>query len=194
MKIKKQDKQIIVKTQKEIDKILKNLDFEIKNDNDFQNATKLLKLVAEQKRIILERKNKIIKPLNDALVEVRELFKPAEEKLQILDEKLRKEIEKYSMLKEKEKEEEIKMIASEIQNKNDLDKAIIELKEKGVQIKNVLTDEIYFRKTKKIIVENENLLPREYLMPDMTKIRNDVLSGKDIPGVKVVEEKIVVVK
>ena len=45
-------------------------------------------------------------------------------------------------------------------------------------------------KTVKVVkIINEADIPREYLVPDMAKIKADIKAGKEIKGVEVVEEK-----
>ena len=51
----------------------------IKNDNDLKMSTEFLIKVKSVSKVIFEQKNPIVKSLNEALREVRELFKPGEE-------------------------------------------------------------------------------------------------------------------
>jgi hypothetical protein len=46
-----------------------------------------------------------------------------------------------------------------------------------------------FRTIRTVVIEDESKLPREYLLPDMGKIRKVALAGVAIPGVRVVEEQ-----
>lgn len=50
---------------------------------------------------------------------------------------------------------------------------------------------VQFRTIREVIIENESLLPREYLVPDMIKIRKVALAGVEIAGVKVVDKQVV---
>ena len=50
--------------------------------------------------------------------------------------------------------------------------------------------DIKFKKQMKIVVENFDEIPREFLMPDMDKIKLAVKNGQQIAGIKLVEEEI----
>jgi len=49
--------------------------------------------------------------------------------------------------------------------------------------------QIHFVSRQVVTVEDETKVPREYLMPDMTKIKKAIATGITIPGVKVSGEK-----
>lgn len=57
----------------------------------------------------------------------------------------------------------------------------------------VSTGKSQIRKVKRLVIENLAVVPREYMMPDETKIKVALLSGKSIPGCKIVEEKTIAV-
>ena len=59
--------------------------------------------------------------------------------------------------------------------------------------KNVTTDNgaVQFRTVKEVVIEDESKLPREYLIPDMAKIKKVALAGVEISGVKVIDKRIV---
>jgi hypothetical protein len=48
---------------------------------------------------------------------------------------------------------------------------------------------IHFTTRQMVEIEDESKLPREFLMPDLAKIKKAVATGIQIPGVKVSEEK-----
>lgn len=50
---------------------------------------------------------------------------------------------------------------------------------------------VHLRVNKVIQVTDEKLVPREYLIVDMRKVRADIKGGKQIPGISVTEEKTV---
>jgi hypothetical protein len=60
--------------------------------------------------------------------------------------------------------------------------------EKNVESK---SGAVQFRTVKEVVIEDENKVPREYLMLDMVKIRKVALAGVEIAGVKVVEKQVV---
>jgi hypothetical protein len=50
---------------------------------------------------------------------------------------------------------------------------------------------VQFRAMREVVIEDETKLPREYLIPDMKKIRKVALAGIAITGVKVIDKKVV---
>ena len=48
---------------------------------------------------------------------------------------------------------------------------------------------VQFRTIKEVVIEDESLVPREFLALDMVKIRKVALAGVDIAGVKVIEKQ-----
>jgi len=57
--------------------------------------------------------------------------------------------------------------------------------------KNVTTDNgaVQFRTRDVVEIEDETKIPREYLIPDMVKIKKVALAGVEIPGVRVVKRR-----
>jgi hypothetical protein len=50
---------------------------------------------------------------------------------------------------------------------------------------------INFREHKTIVITDEAKIPRSYMIPDLVKIRADIIGGAVIPGVEIKIEKIV---
>ena len=63
--------------------------------------------VKEIKKIIEEKKDSVVKPLNEALKNTRALFKPIEDKVEVIESYLKEEILKYNnkLLEEQRKRE-----------------------------------------------------------------------------------------
>lgn len=190
MKIKNKEKQEILETSQELDKITSNLNLEIKNENDYNNAIQILKIVNEQKKVIQEKKDKILKPIQEAINQVKELFHPLEVKFEKIDTQLRQAVKDYILKKKELEEKRIQEITKNIKTKEDLEKALKENQE--ITLTN--NESSYLRTVKKIEIYDVNAIPRKYLIPDLVEIRKAVLSGIEIPGVRIVEEKTVVIK
>jgi len=191
----------ISEVKKELSLVEKNIQkFQVKkiqSDNELEKVSKFFLDIRNYKLKIQEKKNSILRPLNEAIKNIRQLFFPIEKKLEDAELSVKKEIEKYHLEKEAKAEKEKQKIAEKVESgKISFEKAIekvekIEEAPKNIQSENGI---IGFRTIKKVVIENPELLPREYLVPDEVKIRRDVLNGKEIPGVKVYEEKVSVVK
>ena len=191
----------ISEVKKELSLVEKNIQkFQVKkiqSDNELEKVSKFFLDIRNYKLKIQEKKNSILRPLNEAIKNIRQLFFPIEKKLEDAELSVKKEIEKYHLEKEAKAEKEKQKIAEKVESgKISFEKAIekvekIEEAPKNIQSENGI---IGFRTIKKVVIENPELLPREYLVPDEVKIRRDVLAGKEIPGVKIYEEKVSVVK
>jgi hypothetical protein len=191
----------IQQVKKELSLVEKNINkFQVKkiqNDNELEKASRFLLDIRSYKIKIQEKKNSILKPLNEAVKNIRNLFAPVEKNLENAEFLIKKEIEKYQLEKEAKAEKEKQKIAEKVESgKISFEKAIEKIEKIEEVPKNIQSENgrIDFRMVKRVVIENPELLPREYLIPDEVKIRRDALSGKEIPGVRVYEEKISVVK
>lgn len=48
---------------------------------------------------------------------------------------------------------------------------------------------VHLRHNKTVVIDDESLVPREYLIPNIAKIAGDIKMGKEIPGVSVKETR-----
>jgi hypothetical protein len=191
----------IQQVKKELSLVEKNIQkFQVKkiqNENELEKISRFLLDIRNYKLKIQEKKNSILKPLNEAVKNIRSLFAPVEKNLEDAEFSIKKEIEKYHLEKEAKAEKEKQKIAEKVEiGKISFEKAIEKIEKIEEATKNIQSENgmINFRTVKRIAIENPELLPREYLIPDEVKIRRDVLAGKEIPGVKIYEEKVSVVK
>lgn len=53
---------------------------------------------------------------------------------------------------------------------------------------------VSYREVRKVVITDPMKLPREYLIPDEVKIRKVVLAGVEVPGTKIVVEKVPAIK
>lgn len=182
----------IAPIQKEVSKIVGIASaLKIKDKNDLQEATNLLTKIKVIGKELLFAKEKITKPLNEALKSARGFFAPVE------NEWLRAEkIVKEKML-DYQKEEMVKAAkeTSKIEAKVEagkmgFDKAADKI-EAITPAKTIASEgggSAQFRPIKKVVVEDESKIPDEYWVLDMVKVRKVALAGVEIPGVKIVEE------
>ncbi len=162
----------------------------IESVNDLTKATDLLKTVSNGEKLITSRKEEITRPLMKALASGRDLFKPIE--LGFAD---AKKVIKSKMIAFQIEEEEriaketVKIEARVAKGTMRAETAVGKLESVGTAPK------MNTRMIKKVRVVDETLIPREYLVPDMTKITEAILrEGITIPGVEKYEEKIVAVR
>jgi chromosome segregation ATPase len=167
----------------------------IKNDEELKAASSYLTQLNNLKREITEKKESITKPLNEALKNIRSLFYPLENKVNDLVLELKNRIAKYEEEKRKLIEKERKELAKKVEKGELKIEHALSVLEQQPMNSSIKTEDgkVSFRMIKEVVIENESLIPREYLVPDMVRIRRDALNGKNIPGVKVIERKQVVV-
>jgi len=160
----------------------------ISNEDNYKNAITILAKIKEIGKIIKIKKEAITKPLSESLKNARDLFRPLEDQFinaeKIIKTKMLKyksEIDKIA----KEKEEQIAKRAE----KGTIKLETAERKMNEIERINKTTQGKFgkatFRQTRKVRIINQTLIPLEYLVPNMTLIRTDALSGKNIPGVEV---------
>lgn len=172
---------------------------EIATEADYTKAGDQLVLIKGAEREVTERKNKIVKPLNEALKETRNLFRPIEDQLAAA-----RKVVQDSMLSFRQKAEaERQRIEQEAQAKLDQgeiteDEAIDSVAAASSPAKTMhgARGKTTVRTTREIEVVDAALIPRQYLVPDLVAIRRRALGigcePAEIPGVKVVERESIV--
>ena len=158
----------------------------ISNDLELTNGIDLLKRIKITGKIIKTQKEKITKPLLQALKEARAMFKPIEDSYAEAEKIVKQKILIYNQQQaEKEKE-----LAKKIEKgETTIDEVVQELKETP---KEGMIGKISTRTIKEVMIENENKIPRKYLVPNMSLIRQDALKGVKIDGVVVRDKKVIV--
>lgn len=162
----------------------------IKSKDDLQLANEQLKKVGEAKKWIAEKKASVIKPLNEALKGVRDLFRPIEERVSEAETGLKTEVMAYK----KKVDEVIAKKQKDIEEKVKKGEVGFEKASEIIERTQEKKDAFNIRKVKEVVIDDEKLLPREYLIPNMPKIKADALAGKAIKGVSIVVKEIPVIK
>jgi hypothetical protein len=160
----------------------------IKTDEDFENASELFLEAKNYLKIIKDKEGGFTKHINALKAELVSFFGPAKNQWTEIHDVLKSKIEMYQTKKlEQAKKENDKVVAKVEAGKMDFDQAGEKFKEVAKTAK-IEAGSVTFRTIKDVELEDESLLPREYLVPDMVKIRKVALAGVKIPGVKVVEK------
>ena len=166
---------------------------EIKVPDDLVKATDILSKIKIVGKMITNKKEGITKPLNMALRNARELFAPIEEQWYGAEKIVKMKMVVFNNAERAKAEKKAETIEKKVESgKMTPEKAIEKLDTitptKKVEAK---SGSIQFRTIKEVIIEDETKLTREYLMPDMLKIKADALRGIKVNGVKVIEKQIV---
>ncbi len=176
----------------------------IKTDKDQANAIKAIAgIEGEAKRIDAQRKF-FVDPLNVQVKKINSIFKPVIEGLEGAATMLRRKlIDRQAQIAAEAEAAKAKVLADleagkikDTKSSTAIEKATKKIENVKEAEKTVRTDEATttFRDVKKVVIEDPAKLPREYLVPDEVKIRKVALAGVEIPGVKVIVEKVPSIK
>lgn len=143
--------------------------------------------VKEIKKIVQEKKDSVVKPLNEALKNTRALFKPIEDKVDLIETYLKGEISKYNtkLLQEQRKREE------EAQSKIEAGATFEEATKLVANIEKKI-DAIPTRKIKRLKIVDASKIERQFLIPNEQAIKEALLAGIKVSGCELVEEEIIV--
>ena len=163
----------------------------IKTVDDLPAATSLLGKIKTVGKMITDKKNTITKPLNEALKNARAFFSPVEMQYSDAERIVKSKMIAFQSAETLRAVKKTEVIEKKVETgKMTFEKAAEKIEE-VTPPKNITTTAgaAQFRTVKVAVIDNESLLPREYLVPDMVKIRKVALAGVAIPGVRVVEEQ-----
>lgn len=163
----------------------------IASDQDMQSATDILSKIKSVGRLITEKKEAITKPLNEALKNARALFAPIEADYAKAEATIKGKMLVFQQDKARRAAEaEAKILNDRRLTAETKAERLAEVEAPQTKVEGN-SGAVQFKTVRKVVIENPEALPREYLVPDDVRIRKDALAGKDIPGVKVVEEQTV---
>lgn len=165
---------------------------EIEKQADLPQAVQMLSELNKTADKITEEKEKITKPLNEALKQERNRWKPIETVLEQAINTLRTKITKYQTAQIAiEKAQQEKIAARLEKGTLTLPTAVRRLADLKISEKSVNSEAGYikFRVTKKFIVENLELVPRDYLIINEALIKEAMKDQKEIPGIRYYEEQ-----
>lgn len=171
--------------------------FTIETEAQLNEASELLRKIKTAYKTVEERRTFVVKPLNDQIRNINGWFKSITEPLvqaeDILKRKVltfRQEQERIRLAEQKRLEEEAAKKQAEINKlaeQKGVEAPVLNVPKLAELDKTVNTSTI--KKVWTFEVTDLNLIPREYLVVDETKIRNAVREGvRNIPGVKIFEK------
>ena len=174
-------------------------ELKIKDDEGLTEATTLLTNVKKLSKWLTGEKEKIVKPMREAMNAARGLFAPLEDQVEDAEKKIKSAMITYQTKKEaeqKKKEESIEKRVESGQLKEET--GVRKLEELGELKSNVKveTGAAAFKKVKTVRVLDKDKVPDEYWIIDMVTLRSAALTasktqdklGEVIPGVEVYEE------
>ncbi len=155
----------------------------IKTPDDVEKAAQILRDIKVAEGVLSKRKKEITAPLMEGLASARDLFKPFETSLAESKAVVKGEMLAYEVRVE---EAEKKLAARVEKGTMKAETAVAKMEDMKVEMNT--------RIVRKLEIEDETVIPREYLMPDRTKITAALLGGKKVAGASLRDEKIIVTK
>ncbi len=167
----------------------------IKTPEDMSAAVNVLSTLNQTLDRLTEDKEKLTKPINELLKEIRGRYKPFELKLEEAIEKVRKAMITYQTEQKRiAKIEEDKIIAriGEGKGKLKVETAIRKMEEVDKPDQKVSTEAglVKFKTVKKFEVEDVSKLPKEYILANEVAIRKAMTEGKEVSGVRYFTEEV----
>lgn len=173
--------------------LLKAESLTVKNQQEYSEAVEVLSKIKTVMKMVKENKEAITKPINESLKNIRALFSPIEENTEkaedIIKSKMRNFLDEEEERERKEKEKIAhKLALGKISEEKAIEKIEdVKKMENKVETK---TGGATVRIERKFRITDEFRIPREYLTPDLAKIKDAVLKQNQIiDGVEVYEEK-----
>lgn len=191
MEIAKEVQALIKRQAEGADKVAKEII--IKNQNDFEKASELFLKVKQAGKYIASEKEKMTRGLLDSLANIRSFFKPYEIMQSNAEKEVGSKILAYQLEEEKKSQIKIDAVVEKVEKgKMTFEKANEKIETLEVAKKvEVNTGAVQFKTIRDYEIIDEKLIPKKYWVLDLVKLRKDALDGVEIPGVKVVEKKII---
>lgn len=191
MEIAKEVQALIKRQAEGADKVAKEII--IKNQNDFEKASELFLKVKQAGKYIASEKEKMTRGLLDTLANIRSFFKPYEIMQSNAEKEIGSKILAYQLEAEKKSQIKIDAVVEKVEKGQitfeQANEKIETLEvEKTVEVN---TGAVQFKTIRDYEIIDEKLIPKKYWVLDLVKLRKDALDGVEIPGVKVVEKKII---
>lgn len=173
--------------QKEVPPIIVVVDkFLIKTHDDMVDATEILSKLNIYNDMLIEDKEKITAPLNQALKGIRDKYRPTETMLSSAITTLKTKMGQYQLL----------VIAEQKKAEDALKKGDISLEEASNKVAISKTQSssgaVSFRNVPILVIKDKAKIPKKYLVPDEVLILADLKAGKKVAGCELGEKVTVV--
>lgn len=164
--------------------ITKANDFKVVTKTDYEHGRDILKTLSDAAKKAKEQKDKVLKPLLEAVNARREEWRPIEDKLKSCIDSVKDQMAGFLKLEEQREQKERQKILSDGRLKSE-----VTISNKLAAIESAPTGGS--RKILVLKITSPALIPREYLDINETRLRADLKEGKIIPGAELVREQII---
>ena len=160
----------------------------IRNSEEMAQAVDMLGQIKTIGKKITEQKEKITRPLSEALKNARALFKPIEDQWNEAIKTLKWKMVRYQTLQETKAEAKIEKIEKKIEAGSlSFIKGVEKIAGLEPEVRVETSDfSLTFRKDRKMVITDLSLIPDEYWLVDEIKLRKDILAGIQVPGAEIV--------
>jgi len=156
-------------------------------------AVELLSSLNRIKDDITAQKEKVTRPLLDALAEERAKWKPKELKLETVITKIRTALTQYQTELVAKQRAEQEAIAKKLENNEIKPETAIKRMQKVENVQNTVesnTGKITFKTVTTFTVTDWKSVPDEFLLLNETKVREMLKNGKLVPGLQYNDEQV----
>ena len=168
---------------------------EIVDEKGQAEAAELLSHLNKNLDAVTKEKEKVTKPLNEALKAERGRWKPLENFLEEGIAIVRRKMGTYQTEATRKAQEEAAKIAARVgdgKGKLKVETAVRKMDEIETPAQAVVAESgmVKFRTVKKFEVMDVTMLPIEYVLPNEPAIRAAMTKGQELPGVRYYEEQV----
>lgn len=160
------------------------------NATEVAAATEQFKTLKAMEKKVREREQAITKPLNESLKSVRDLFTPMRDRISAMVSVVRFGLQAYEsqarLTLDKQRQKDERKVAAGTITPGQAAHALT------VRADTLGTGTVSTSKHRVVVIFNPELIPDKYWVINEPLVRKEALAGRDIPGVRVDEERIVV--
>lgn len=156
--------------------------FEINTAEDFEAISEILKDIKTQYKQIEKERKAVTDPLNAIIKKVNGWFRPAKDDFTKIEKAIKRKMSDYQLTQKQKQTEALEQA---------VEQGDVRFLQKASSLQMPKVQGISSRVVWKFEIEDESLLPREFLMPDERAIAEAVKEKEGdtkIPGVKVIKD------
>lgn len=155
----------------------------VKNDSDLEKASVLLTSINKVLGSIEGEKNKVLKPLNEAVKAERARWKPIETVYEDMVAGIRSKMSIYQTDKFNQARIDTQKLADRMgEGKGKLKVETVQAKLAQIEQPQKKVASVSFREDRVLKIVDESKIPRKYLVIDKTAVKDDLKNGIDVPG------------